>query len=246
MNLLIVDDEFYIVQGIINALNREALGIDQVFSAYSARQAREIIRKETVDLMITDIEMPREDGLSLIEWTQVQGRSITTLILTGHQRFDYAQKAIMMHCFGYILKPVDQRSLECELKNAIKSRSKAGTTATPLPIPAPVTNADHFVEKVRSFISSNIGSPNLNRDMVAGYLHINPDYLSSLFHAKFNQTLSSYIAVARIDKAKEMLKNSSLSLNEISEKTGFSNTSYFHKQFKKITGMTPQQYRYGR
>lgn len=78
MNLLIVDDEFYIVQGIINVLNRKALGIDQVFSAYSARQAREIIRKETVDLMITDIEMPREDGLSLIEWTQVQGLSITT------------------------------------------------------------------------------------------------------------------------------------------------------------------------
>lgn len=77
---------------------------------------------------------------------------------------------------------------------------------------------------------------------------MNPDYLSCLFHTKFHQTLSSYLNTARIDRAKDLLLHSSLSLNEISEKTGFSNSSYFHKQFKKATGLTPQQFRaqYGR
>ena len=47
----------------------------------------------------------------------------------------------------------------------------------------------------------------------------------------------------RIDKAEELLLHTALSVSEISELTGFSNSSYFNKQFKKVTGYTPQQYR---
>lgn len=47
----------------------------------------------------------------------------------------------------------------------------------------------------------------------------------------------------RIDKAKELLERTNWGMDIIAEKTGFSSSSYFHKQFKKITGITPQQYR---
>lgn len=251
MNLLIVDDEYYIVQGIVSAINPESLGIDSVFTAYSYEQAKRIIERETVDILITDIEMPKGSGLALIEWVQDSGYSIIPLILTGHQRFDYAQKAITMHCFSYILKPVDKLSLERELRKAIRSTAQnpvkpspeegTGNTAGLQKLSA--DEADDFMKKVRNYIGANLSSPDLNRNSIAGHVHMNPDYLSYLFHAKFGQTLSAYITQSRIDHAKELLTHTSLPLNEISDKTGFSNSSYFHKQFKKATGMTPQQYR---
>lgn len=242
MNILIVDDEYYIVKGIDSLINRELLGIDTVFTAYSKNQAQKVFEKEKIDILITDIEMPQGDGLSLIEWVQERQYPVVCLILTGHQRFDYARRAITLHCFGYILKPVDKLTLERELRKAINSISENTVSAQPLPESTHDQN-DDFTKKIREHIQENLHSQDLTRNSIARYMHMNPDYLSSVFHAKFHQTLSSYITDIRIDRAKELLMHTSLSLGEISEQVGFSSSSYFHKQFKKATGKTPQQFR---
>lgn len=154
-----------------------------------------------------------------------------------------------MHCFSYILKPVNPAALEKELLKAIKTLPESSPAAviTSLP-PYADQETDKFVQNVQQYITEHLESDGLNRNSIAAFVHMNPDYLSCLFHTKFHQTLSSYLNTARIDRAKDLLLHSSLSLNEISEKTGFSNSSYFHKQFKKATGLTPQQFRaqYGR
>ena len=249
MNLLVVDDEYYIVQGIISSIRCDVLGIDSIFAAYSCEQARQIIAKKQVDILITDIEMSRENGLSLINWIQEQHYTIVTLILSGHPRFDYAQEAIKMHCFSYILKPVNPAALEKELLKAIKTLPESSPAAVITSLPSYTDQeTDKFVQNVQQYITEHLESDGLNRNSIAAFVHMNPDYLSCLFHTKFHQTLSSYLNTARIDRAKDLLLHSSLSLSEISEKTGFSNSSYFHKQFKKTTGLTPQQFRaqYGR
>ena len=249
MNLLVVDDEYYIVQGIISSIRCDVLGIDSIFAAYSCEQARQIIAKKQVDILITDIEMSRENGLSLINWIQEQHYTIVTLILSGHPRFDYAQEAIKMHCFSYILKPVNPAALGKELLKAIKTLPESSPAAVITSLPSYADQeTDKFIQNVQQYITEHLESDGLNRNSIAAFVHMNPDYLSCLFHTKFHQTLSSYLNTARIDRAKDLLLHSSLSLNEISEKTGFSNSSYFHKQFKKTTGLTPQQVRaqYGR
>ena len=55
MHILIVDDEYYIVQGIIEGIEWDALGIDKISSAFSISQAQEVLRSQTVDLLLTDI-----------------------------------------------------------------------------------------------------------------------------------------------------------------------------------------------
>ena len=72
---------------------------------------------------------------------------------------------------------------------------------------------------------------------------MNPEYLSYLFHKKSGQSLNSYILGERLALAQKLLATSHMSLQEISSCVGFSSTQYFHKQFKKEIGMTPQQYR---
>ena len=243
MNLLVVDDEYYIVHSIVTNLDRSALGIDQVFSAYSIDQAKRVILTQPVDVMLTDIEMPHGGGLELIEWTKAQGYSILPLILSGHQRFDYAQQAITMQCFRYILKPVRITELEKALSAAIASLSETALAPGVASVSETVDENEDFVEKVRAYIHANLAEQSFSRSTLADYLHMNPDYFSYLFHSKFGKTFSDYLNIARIDRAKELLQGSALSMQEVSLRAGFSSYSNFFKQFKKTTGTTPQHFR---
>ena len=66
---------------------------------------------QDIDILLTDIEMPRETGLQLVEWLHENNFHPIVLVLTGHQRFDYAQEALNLHIFSYLLKPIDPDQL---------------------------------------------------------------------------------------------------------------------------------------
>lgn len=119
MNILIVDDEMYSVQGIVNALDWKSLGFENVYTAYSMKQAQKVFESASIDLLLTDIEMPKGSGFDLIEWAIKKDYSPVSLFLTSYAKFDYAQKAIQLHCFGYILKPVEPQQLKDEIQRAI-------------------------------------------------------------------------------------------------------------------------------
>ncbi|MCR4998053.1 MAG: response regulator [Butyrivibrio sp.] len=243
MNLLIIDDEYYIVQGLTGMIEKEDLGIDDIFTAYSADQGRKILEKEQVDVLLIDVEMPKETGLEFLEKMRQKGSHLTTIILSGHQRFDYAQEAIQYHCFNYLIKPVAKQRLNYELGRAIDFvRSKAVC-------PVPSKDDEHkscdseFVKLVRDYVHKHMSDPDLNRMQIAEAVHLNPDYLSYTFHKEFGNTLTAYITSVRMDQAKYLLKHTNTSIDQIAEQVGIPNVSYFYRQFKKTMGKTPQMYR---
>ena len=243
MNLLIIDDEYYIVQGLEGMINKEELGIDKIFTAYSAEQGRQILKKEDVDVMLLDVEMPKETGLELLEELRQENVRTTTIILSGHQRFDYAQEAIHYHCFNYLLKPIGKQSLNHELSRAVSFvRSKQVGPVLEKGADAESQDSD-FVRQVRCYIHDHLADEDLNRVSIANAVHLTPDYLSFTFHKEFGTTLTAYITSARMDQAKSMLRKTNTSIAEIAEQVGVPNLSYFYRQFKKATGKTPQQYR---
>ncbi len=243
MNLLIIDDEYYIVQGLVEMIDKEALGIDRIFTAYGAEQGRKIIEHEDVDLLLVDVEMPKETGLELLEKLRLERRRLTTIILSGHQRFDYAQEAIRYHCFNYLLKPIGKQALNYELSRAVDFvRSKMEGPKRD-PQDDMKLRGSEFVTSVQSYIHDHLSDPGLSRVEIAEAMHLNPDYLSFAFHKEFGNTLTSYITSVRMDQAKYYLKNTTMPINQIAEKVGIPNLSYFYRQFKKTVGTTPQLYR---
>ncbi len=90
MNILIVDDEAAILSILRDYIAWDSLGIDQVFTAYNAFDARNILLQETVHIVICDIEMPQESGLHFLAWVKEQYPDITKIILTGYPNFTYA------------------------------------------------------------------------------------------------------------------------------------------------------------
>ncbi len=246
MNVLIIDDEFYIVKGLIENTDWLKLGIQKTFQAYSARQAKIILKgTENIDIVITDIEMPRESGLELVAWMQENNLHPVTIVLTGHQRFDYAKQALDLHIFSYLLKPVNYDDLEEKLSAAILEAKRSHLRMEEeLSITQElVSDPGDFTTVVKQYIQKNLGNTELNRTLIADEIHMNPDYMSHLFHKKAGISLSNYILDQRIHYAKKLLSTTNLSIQQISEKCGFSGISYFHRQFKKLTNQTPQHYR---
>ena len=86
-------------------------------------------------------------------------------------------------------------------------------------------------------------SKKINISDIASDLSLSRGYLSSTFRAETGQTLSGYIQKAKINEAKRLLKDSSMSLASISHDLGFSSQAYFSRVFKKITGQTPKEFR---
>lgn len=98
------------------------------------------------------------------------------------------------------------------------------------------------VKKSIAFINERYNQ-NITLDMVAKHVGLNPAYFSSLFKKEMGINFSNYLMNLKIDNAKLLLKNSNLPLIDVAVELGFDNQSYFSNVFKRITGMTPKQYR---
>ena len=119
MNVLIVDDEVYVVRTIKKRLNWEKIGVDEVFIAFNAQKAKEILKENPVDIILTDVEMPGESGLELMKWVREQGFDCKSICLTCHMEFDYAREAVRLGFVEYIVKPVDFEALEQLLERVV-------------------------------------------------------------------------------------------------------------------------------
>jgi len=110
--LLIVDDEIHAVEGIRSGIDWDKLGIHQVFTAHTVKQAKVLFEKEHIDIMLCDIEMPQASGLELTHWVRDRFPQTVTIFLTCHADFNYAKQAIRLGSLDYILKPVPFEELE--------------------------------------------------------------------------------------------------------------------------------------
>jgi two-component system response regulator YesN len=119
MNLLIVDDEPLAVRSVVNAIDWSRLHIDSVLEANSASQAKELFAREPIDIMLCDIEMPKESGLKLLAWVREQYPATAPLLLTCHADFQFAQEAIKLGSVDYLLKPIPPDELEAAIRKAI-------------------------------------------------------------------------------------------------------------------------------
>lgn len=118
--LLVVDDEEYAVLGVSRGIDWQELKVDHIYEVFRASEAMRILQTEHVDVMISDIEMPGNSGIELLEWVNENLPSVKTIFLTGHASFQYAQKAVKLGSFDYLLKPVDYDVLKSTVGKALQ------------------------------------------------------------------------------------------------------------------------------
>ena len=111
----------------------------------------------------------------------------------------------------------------------------------------PLEDSNHqiksnLITSVVDFITSNYAE-NITLSDAAKYAYVNPSHLSREFNKSMNCNFRSYLNNIRIEKAKELLANTDLSLADIGNQVGFTDQSYFNKIFRKHEDLTPGQYR---
>lgn len=101
---------------------------------------------------------------------------------------------------------------------------------------------DDAVLKIQTYMQHNY-QKNLTQDFIASLFYLNRSYLSTLFRQKTGMKFIDYLNEIRIERSKELLRDSSRKMYQISKAVGYDNPKYFFRIFKKKTGMTPEQYR---
>lgn len=119
INVLIVDDDIATVEVIRDSLNRDKLEIDEVHTAYNVSGAQKILEENEIAIIISDIEMPQASGLDLLKWVRENKYNCEFLLLTCHESFSYATKAIHYEAAAYLTKPFDLAIMELNLQKII-------------------------------------------------------------------------------------------------------------------------------
>ncbi|CAM4486841.1 two-component system response regulator YesN [Paenibacillus endophyticus] len=118
-NLLVVDDEEIAIRGIVEGIDWSTLPIANIYTAIDAEEAQALLIEHTIHIMLSDIDMPNLSGIDLLEWVNEHSPSSVTIFLTGHADFKYAQQAVQLDCFDYLLKPIDHQALKACVKEAL-------------------------------------------------------------------------------------------------------------------------------
>ena len=152
MTVLIVDDQPDVVRGEEQGIDWPKLGIDTILTAYSVPEAEELLLSKRVDVLLCDIEMPPRSGLELLEKIREKKLRTRCIFLSAHAEFTYAQEAIRLGGFDYILQPAPYRDIERAILRALddikekdvpteeppsRNPPAATTPVPPAPFPAP-------------------------------------------------------------------------------------------------------------
>ena len=120
-NILIVDDEAFIVDWLANLLEEQQDLNIFVYRSYNPLEALDLIERTRIDLLISDIQMPSCSGLDLAQKMNHIWPNSKTILLTAYSDFHYAQKAIQLGVISYILKTADDSEILSAVKKALKA-----------------------------------------------------------------------------------------------------------------------------
>ena len=238
LKILIADDEIWIRNGIVSKLEKMIFNVQILPIASNGYEAMEYAKLYSPDIVITDIRMPGMDGLELAKQLKTHLPETELVIISGFADFEYAQDAIKTGVTDYLLKPVKREELLAAMTKCVKNLDLKQTAVF-----APKTGSSiNTKERIEEYIQRHLNE-NISRDAISRHLNLTPSYFSALFRKLFNQGFSNYITSQRIERAKLLLNIPEMNIIEVSINTGFNDTQYFYKVFKKYTGMTPSQYR---
>lgn len=123
--VFLVDDEPFIIEGLMDIIDWASFGLEVVGSALDGREALEALRDTPADLLLTDISMPEMTGLELIRRVREFRPELKVIVLSGFNEFDYLKEGMRLGIENYLLKPINVEELEATLANVTEKLRRA-------------------------------------------------------------------------------------------------------------------------
>ncbi|MBR0399667.1 MAG: response regulator [Mogibacterium sp.] len=237
LTVYIADDEVWITLGLTKLLEKSGYDIWVVGTANNGLTAREEIAEFKPDILFTDIRMPGMTGLELLREVPKLSPSTRVVLISGFAEFSYAQEAVQHHAYDYLLKPVKEEELGRILSN-ITAEGGGKQSPDRSESIVPERMIDRVINDIREHYTEDIQLTTL-----ASKYSVSIARLSTDIKKKIGMTFSDYVTQLRIQRAKELLPDESMSISEIAEIVGYNDYFYFIKVFKKVQGISPSKYR---
>ena len=244
--VMIIDDEPIIVEGLSRSVPWEKYGCQVVNTANDGAEGRRLIQQEHPDMIFLDICMPEMDGLSMVAALKSEFPDMQVTILTGFRDFEYAQRAIRLGVARFLLKPSNMAEIEEAIQYmcsvcAKNRQNDAGEESAGAEEHEHIAS-NFIVRNALNYMEENYKEKILLSD-VAEKTYVSQWHLSKLLNKETGQSFSEILNGIRIEKAKELLKNPSLRIGDIAEEVGFLDMAHFSRVFKKINGISANEYR---
>ncbi len=342
MKALIVDDDVFVRQCLIQMLPWQTMEFSQVLEASNGAEALETALREKPELVITDVKMPLMNGLELAKNLANNMMDICVILLSEHSEFSLVREALQCGVDEYILKPLttdklreiaekitqamsemekrryytsittDRAKIRSTVREALESGDEETLPATFVYLATSkihrddlkhfgsmflgtlfdqaqevsllknevdmlrretmavypglkhvddllklVTDtcrrclrlcdsgdsADSHVRRMVEYIDTHFMDPDLSVAKVSEWVHLSPIYTGALFKKSLGKSVVTYIHEVRVEQAKKMLLDDTISVKEVSIRTGYVAPDYFTRLFSKAVGVTPSKYK---
>lgn len=250
LKVLIVEDEDIIRKGLCYTIDWLSMGYILVGDSANGLEGLEKIKELRPDVVIADIKMPKLNGIDMISEAKKEV-DFESIILTSYEEFDFAKKAIEIHAFNYMLKPVDVDELmevmkklsekieEDKKKNFLYDQEKNGANIEFLACSDSYESS--YIKNAIDIISERY-MEKLSLDKIAEEVDISPSHLSRKFKEETGLNYLDFLNQYRIQQGINLLDKGNYKVYEVSDMTGFTDYKQFSKVFKKYTGVSPTEF----
>jgi two-component system, response regulator YesN len=245
--VVLVDDDVIVIEFLIKVIPWKDYGFQVVASFQDSKEALAFMQENPYDVLITDIGMPKLNGIELIEQLKKSNINSYNVILSCHDEFTFAQQAIKLEAYDYILKESMEESnimaLLERLKNKLDQDSLISNQQLKVTKFLEMTTKNEDVLKAQTYVQTHIGEK-ISLTEVADHLHLNSSYFSRMYKKETGEGFVEYVTRLKMEKAIELLDLTKNSVEQIAYELGFESKSYFLKTFKKFYGVSPKSYKY--
>lgn len=244
--VLVVEDEVRIRKGLIYLIDWSLLQCIVVGEAANGVEGLAKIIELSPDIVITDIEMPLLNGLSMIEQAK-STNSFESIIITGYNEFQYAKKGIHLGVIEYVLKPVSEEEITNAINQSIQTIKikqsyliQGNQLVDRMIILKEQSITNHYSSMMIDYVNHHYSQKIILQDLV-DEIGVSATYLHNEFKKHIGMTFNEYLSRFRIQKAIQLMKDTKLPLYKIAEACGYQDHQYFYKVFQKYTNMSPKQ-----
>ena len=243
--ILLVDDEADIRTYIREYFERDY----QVFEADNGSEGLKMAVTINPDIIITDLIMPFLDGveMTLKLKEEIRTSHIPIIMLSALSAIEDKIKGLETGADAYLEKPFSIDLLEVQILNLLenrrKLRDKFSKELVIKPTDIAVTPVDAvFIKKAMDIVEKHISDPDFGSEEFCSEIGMSRSQLHRKLKALTSQPASEFIRTMRLKRAAGLLKDSQLSIEEISFRVGFNSPAYFTKCFKTYFGRTPSDF----
>lgn len=240
--LLIVEDESFEKEALKKIIEKEYQQITIVGTATSGIEAVTLAKQLKPDIILMDIGLPELDGLSAQKKIITVLPDVKTIILTAYSDFQHAQEAITSKVVDYLVKPVRTKDLKQSINKILITPIKQSEETTNVTTLDTSMNQNEIITKALHYVENHY-TENIQLSSLAESLYLNPQYFSRLFKKELNMNFSEFLTLYRLEISKNLLRQTQSPIYAVASQSGFTDSAYYCKTFKKFFGISPLKYR---